>query len=45
MVETRISRFPKHDGNSPHSVIFIKAATGKIRKYILRARQPGIAPQ
>ena len=34
---------------APHSVTFIKelpkTATGKIQKYILRARQPAIAPQ
>ncbi|PYJ80727.1 MAG: o-succinylbenzoate--CoA ligase, partial [Verrucomicrobia bacterium] len=34
---------------TPHSVTFIKelpkTATGKIQKYILRARQPAIAPQ
>lgn len=34
---------------APHSVTFVKelpkAATGKIQKCILRARQPAIAPQ
>jgi fatty-acyl-CoA synthase len=34
---------------APHSVTFVKelpkTATGKIQKYILRARQPAIAPQ
>jgi fatty-acyl-CoA synthase len=34
---------------APHSVTFVnelpKTATGKIQKYILRAQQPGIAPQ
>jgi fatty-acyl-CoA synthase len=34
---------------APHSVTFVKGlpktATGKIQKYILRARQPAIAPQ
>jgi fatty-acyl-CoA synthase len=34
---------------APHSVTFVnelpKTATGKIQKYILRARRPAIAPQ
>jgi hypothetical protein len=34
--ERRISRFPRHDGKSPHSVTFVKelpkTATGKIRE-------------
>ncbi len=44
-----ISRFPRHDGKSPHSVTFVKelpkTATGKIREIHLRARQHAIAPQ
>jgi len=34
---------------APHSVTFVnelpKTATGKIQKYILRARRPAISPQ